>query len=87
MSKSVDEFNDYRAKMNKRILDSDNLVLKDCTTLMRILIWMVPCRCKPKKCLGLLPAWCCAVMIVLSITLFNANKVVLLQNRFMKCLP
>ncbi len=28
MSKSVDEFNDYRAKMNKRILDSDNLVLK-----------------------------------------------------------
>ncbi|HOZ81899.1 MAG TPA: carboxymuconolactone decarboxylase family protein [Bacteroidia bacterium] len=28
MSKSVDEFNDYRAKMNKRILESDNLVLK-----------------------------------------------------------
>ncbi|HMR45466.1 MAG TPA: carboxymuconolactone decarboxylase family protein [Bacteroidia bacterium] len=28
MSKSVDEFNDYRAKMNKRILDSENLVLK-----------------------------------------------------------
>ncbi|QQR95571.1 MAG: carboxymuconolactone decarboxylase family protein [Bacteroidota bacterium] len=28
MSKRVDEFNDYRAKMNKRILESDNLVLK-----------------------------------------------------------
>ncbi|HCI57415.1 MAG: carboxymuconolactone decarboxylase family protein [Bacteroidetes bacterium] len=28
MSKSIDEFNSYRAKMNKRILESDNLVLK-----------------------------------------------------------
>ena len=28
MSKSVDQFTVYRAKMNKRILDSDNLVLK-----------------------------------------------------------
>lgn len=28
MSKSIDEFNSYRAKMNKCILESDNLVLK-----------------------------------------------------------
>ena len=28
MSKSVQEFNEYRAKMNEKILNSDNLVLK-----------------------------------------------------------
>ncbi len=28
MSKSIQEFNEYRAKMNEKILNSDNLVLK-----------------------------------------------------------
>lgn len=28
MSKAVNEFNEYRARMNSRILDQDNLVLK-----------------------------------------------------------
>lgn len=28
MNKKIEEYNDYRTKMNKKILDSDNLVMK-----------------------------------------------------------
>ena len=87
MSELVNEFNEYREKMNEVILSKNNLVMKRLwnldTNTYEEGAWIK----KQKKCWDWLPVWFCVAMIVLNIIWENRMNLVLLPNRCMKFLP
>ena len=86
MSKSIDEFNSYRAKMNKRILESDNLVLKRLYNLDANTYMDGALPVQTKEMLGLVASMVLRCDDCIKYHLIQCNKMVLLQSRFMKCL-
>ena len=67
MSKQIEEFNSYRAKMNDVILGKDNLVIKRLFNLDTQTYSEGALNVKTKEMLGLVASMCFVATIVLNI--------------------
>ena len=86
MGKLVQEFNDYRAKMNEVILSKNNLVMKRLWNLDTNTYDEGALNKKQKKCLVWWQVWFCDAMIALNTIWENVMNWVLIPRSSMKYL-
>lgn len=74
MSKLITDFREYRAKMNKKILASDNKVMKRIYSLDTLTYQTERWIRKPRKCSALFHQWYFAATTALNIILKNVTN-------------